>query len=288
MHLVRSVDQMQGAGVGVHLGERPVIRDAGATEELDGPVDHRRRQTGRHHLDRGDLEPGTLVPDGVHEPRRLHGEQPGLFDLDSALGDALLHHVVVGQMLPERDALLGSHAHQLEGPLGHADGTHAVMDAAGTEAGLGDREPAAFLTEEVLGGKPDVLVQRLAMAAARVVVQHRQGADDRDPRGVQRDDDHRVAPVRVTVGARDPHQNREPAPRRRRPARPPFVGVHDVVVAVALDAALDVRRVAARHPRLGHREAGADLPFEERPEELLLLQRGAELGQDLHVPGVGC
>ena len=51
--------------------------------------------------------------------------------------------------------------------------------AARSEAGLRDREAAALLAEEVLGGDADVLAQRLAVAAARVVAEHRQGPHDR-------------------------------------------------------------------------------------------------------------
>ena len=65
---------------------------------------------------------------------------------------------------------------QLERPLGHADGAHAVVDAAGAEAGLGDGEAAALLAEEVVGRHPDVLVDDLGVAAAVVVAEHVRGA----------------------------------------------------------------------------------------------------------------
>ncbi len=71
------------------------------------------------------------------------------------------------------------------------------------------------------------------------------------------------------------------------PARPPLVRVDDVVVAVTLDATLDVRGVGARDPRLGHREARADLAVEQRLQPLFLLLGRAELGEELHVAGVG-
>jgi hypothetical protein len=65
------------------------------------------------------------------------------------------------------------------------------------------------------------------------------------------------------------------------------VRVDHVVVAVAFDAALDVGGVGARHPRLGHREARPDLAVQQRKQPFLLLLRCAELGEDLHVAGVG-
>ena len=73
-----------------------------------------------------------------------------------------------------------------------------------------------------------------------------------------------MAVVRVGVGIRHAHQDRERAAGRRRAARPPLVRVDHVVVAVALDAALDVGGVGARDPRLGHREARPDLAVEQR------------------------
>jgi hypothetical protein len=104
---------------------------------------------------------------------------------------------------------------------------------------------------------------------------------------VHRDEDHRLSVVRVGVGIGDAHEHRDLAARVEAAAREPLVAVDDVVVAVALDAARDVRRVRRRDPRLGHREARTDLAVEQRDQPLLLLLVGAELGEDLHVAGVG-
>ena len=98
VHLVGTVDEVQRARVGVHVGERPVVAHTRAAEHLDRPVDDRGRQARRHDLDRGDLEAGALHADGVHQPRGLHREQAGLLDLDAALGDLLLHDRVVGEV----------------------------------------------------------------------------------------------------------------------------------------------------------------------------------------------
>ena len=112
------------------------------------------------------LEARALLADGVDQPRRLHREQARLFDRDARLGDALLDHALVGEGLAERDPLLRPLAHELERLLGHADGAHAVVDAAGAEAGLRDREPAALLAEQELRRDAHVLEERLAVAAA--------------------------------------------------------------------------------------------------------------------------
>ena len=136
-------------------------------------------------------------------------------------------------------------------------------------------------------GHAHVLPQRLAVPAALGVAEHGQAAHDGDAGRVHRHEDHRLAVVRVGVGVGDAHEHRDLAARVERAAREPLVAVDHVVVAVALDAARDVGGVARRDPRLGHREARADLAVEQRLQPLLLLERRAELGEDLHVAGVG-
>ncbi len=121
---------------------------SGAAEQLDGPVDHVGGDPRRHDLDGGDLEAGALVADRVHQPRRLEREQAGLLDRDPALRHPVLHHALVGQRLAERRPHLRAHAHELERLLRQPDRPHAVVDAAGAEAGLRDREAAALLTQQ--------------------------------------------------------------------------------------------------------------------------------------------
>ena len=177
----------------------------------------------------------------------------------------------------------------VERALGETDRPHAVVDAPRPESRLRDREAAAFLAEQVLGRHAHVLEQRLAVTAAGVVPKTGSVRTMRNTGRVERHEDHRVPVVRVRVGVGDAHEGSR---TQQRGDAAPLVNhlcaLIDVVVAVALDAARDVRRVAARHPRLGHREARADLAVEQGLEELLLLERRAELGEDLHVPGVGC
>ena len=130
----------------------------------------------RHDLDRRDLGAGLLLADGVHHPRRLERQQAGLLDLHAGLRDAFAHDTLVGERLPERDARLRAHAHELERPLREPDGAHAVVDAAGAEAGLRDREAAAFLAEEVLLRYPHVLPNGLAVTATFGVPEHGKAA----------------------------------------------------------------------------------------------------------------
>src|SRR3546814_17545635 len=58
--------------------------------------------------------------------------------------------------LAERLAELAAADHQLERPLALADGSHAVVDAAGAEAHLADLEAAALAQQHVRFGHPPV------------------------------------------------------------------------------------------------------------------------------------
>ena len=84
------------------------------------------------------------------------------------------------------------------------------------------------------------------------------------------------------------HEDDDLAPRVGRVRGVPLPTADHVVVAVARDRALDVRCVARRDRRLGHRKGRADLTGEKWTEPLLLLLRGAVPCQDLHVAGIGC
>ena len=73
-----------------------------------------------------------------------------------------------------------------------------------------------------------------------------------------------------------------------RPADEPLATVDHVIVSIGLDAQRKLRRIRARHIRLGHTDAGSDLAGEERLQPRLLLLRCAELREHLHVAGVRC
>src|SRR5690606_34415231 len=82
----------------------------------------------------------------------------------AGFGDPVLDDSLVRQRLAEGDPLVGSAAHQLESPLCHADGPHAVVDAPRAEPGLGDGEPLALTGDDVLGRNPDVVEDHLGVA----------------------------------------------------------------------------------------------------------------------------
>ena len=166
VHLVGPVGQPQGAQVGVGHGEREVVGDAGAAVHLDGAVDDLQRDVRGGDLDRRDLGPRFLVADRVHQVGGLEREQPDHLDVDARLGNPVLDVGVVGDRLAEGDPGLGAFAHQLQRALGHADGPHAVVDPAGPEPGLADREALTLTLEHVLGGHPHVGELDLGVALA--------------------------------------------------------------------------------------------------------------------------
>ena len=63
--------------------------------------------------------------------------------------------------------------------------------------------------------------------------------------------------------------------------------VDHIMVAVALDASLDVGCIRRCHGGFRHRETGADFALEQRLEPLLLLLLVAVAQQRFHVAGVG-
>src|SRR5689334_7747877 len=157
VHLVRAVGEPERAGAGPQVGQREVLADPAAAVGLDRLVDHPLGHPRRDDLDRLDLAVRPLVPDGVHQPRRLEHEQPRLLDAHPRLGDPVLDDALLGQGLAEGDPAGGTAAHQLKSALGRADLAHAVVDAAGAEPGLGDREPHALAGDHVLARHPDVV-----------------------------------------------------------------------------------------------------------------------------------
>ena len=254
----------------------------GLDRAVDDPAGHRRGDD----LDGGDLGAGRLVAHGVHHPGRLEGQQAGLLDLAAGLGDPFLDDALLGDGLAEGLAVGDPADHGPQRTLGEADQPHAVVDPARAEASLGDAEAVAFLLQQVVRGDANVLEGHLHVPLGVLVAEDRQVAERGDPGGVQRHDDHRLLPVGISVGVGDAHEDRDRAVGPAGVGRPPLATVDDVLVAVTLDAGLDVAGIGGRHRGFGHGEAGPDLAVEEGHQPLLLLRAGAVLGQHLHVPGV--
>ena len=245
VHRVRAVDDAQRAGVRVEAGQRGVVADAGAAVQLDRPVDDVQRHPRGGDLDRGDLGAGTLGAELVDQVGGLEHQQAGLVDLDPRLGDGLAHGPLLGQRAAEGDPRLGPLDHQRQGALGHADGAHAVVDAAGAEPGLGDHEPVALAGEDVGPRHPDVGEAELRVPVLVLVPEDRQVPDDLQAGGVPGHEHHRLLVVRRAVRVGLPHDDEDLAPLVGGPAGPPLAAVDHVVVAVADDRGLDVAGVRA-------------------------------------------
>ena len=226
---------------------------------VEDPLDGR----GGGDLDRLDLGVRALVADGVHQPGGLEHQQPKLLDPHPRLGDPLADHALAGQRLAERHPLHGAPAHHLDRALGDADGAHAVVDPAGAEAGLGDREPVALLADEVRGrapGRRGTGSRRGRRARGRRSRRPPCPRMHADPGSVARDEDHRLLAVPVGVRVGLAHHDEDLGRRAHRAGDPPLAPVDDVLVAVPPDRGADVRGVGGGHVGLGHREGRADLP----------------------------
>ncbi|ACG79582.1 regulatory protein, TetR [Phenylobacterium zucineum HLK1] len=287
--LVGTVGQPQGPLVGVGARQAEVVGDPGPAVRLDGIVDHLQRHGRRLDLDHGDLQSGDLVAGLVHHVGRLQAQQAGHLDVDAGAGDPLLPDRMFRQVLAER---LPGHqplAHLLQRHLGRADGPHAVVDAPRPEPGLADLEPAPLAQDQALLDRhAHVLEHDLGVAVRGVVVaEHRQHPDHLDAGRVHRDQHLALLLVQGGVRVGLAHDDGHLAARVAHAARPPLAAVDDVVVAVTLDAGLDVGGVRRGDRRLGHQEGRADLALHQGLQPAVLLLARAEALQHLHVAGVG-
>ena len=76
------------------------------------------------------------------------------------------------QRLAERHPRDRPFAHRLERPLGRSDRAHAVVDAPGAEASLGDHEAVALAGDQVRGRHADVVEVDFGVALLVVVAEH--------------------------------------------------------------------------------------------------------------------
>src|SRR6516164_6753637 len=113
VHLIRTVRQAQRPGMGPGGGEAEVGADARAAVRLDRAVDDAQGHVWRHDFDHGNLGPGGLVADGVHQVSRLQGQEPCLLDLDTRPGDVGTDRPLFGEQFAEGDTSLDSPAHCL-------------------------------------------------------------------------------------------------------------------------------------------------------------------------------
>ena len=163
-------------------GEREVVGHAAAAVELDGEVDDL-----LGHVRHGDLDPETSDSAFIGPPTssfqaasRTSSRAWSMAMRASAMRSRLPPRLTSG--LPNAVALEAAPAGQLEGQLGEPDQPHAVVDAAGTEPALGDREALARPGDDVGQRHPHVGERHLAVAERLVVDAHRAAAAARSSR----------------------------------------------------------------------------------------------------------
>ncbi len=161
------------------------------------------------------------------------------------------------------------------------------MDTAGAETALRDLEAPAFAEQEVGDWHAHVLEQHLSMAVRRIVIaEHRQLLFDLDALGVERHQNLRLLLMARGFRIGLAHQDSDLAAGIADARRPPFTAVDDVVVAIFLDAGLDIGGVGRCHRRLGHQERGADFAVHQRPQPFPLVLLCAVAHQHFHVAGI--
>ena len=106
---------------------------------------------------------------GVHHPRGVQRHEPRRLHLRGRVGDPVLHRLLLGQHAALRLAVGRALAEHVEGAPRDAQPAHAVMDAPGAEAVLGDEEAGAGLAQQRLGAEVDVLVEDLGVVAELAV-----------------------------------------------------------------------------------------------------------------------
>ena len=124
---------------GERRGEREVLREPAGAVGLDGPVDDLLDHlAGVAILIAWISVCAPWLPTVSISQAVFRTSSRSCSTRDPGLGDPLADHALARQRPAERDPALDPLAHQLDGPLGHADRAHAVVDAARAEPGLGD------------------------------------------------------------------------------------------------------------------------------------------------------
>ena len=191
-----------------------------------------------------------------------------------------------------RGARHGPLAHDVERPLRLAEPAHRVVDATAAEPLLGEHEAVAGLTDQVVGRHAAVAEHGSRRGCPRrpystsgcaIVPMSRTISMPGVPVG---HDEHRRVAVRPTLGiGLGEHQHDV---GHRGVGDEPLVAVDHPLVAVLRRGRADDGRVGAGEERLGEGERAGDLAAEVGPQPALLLRLGCAVGQQLHVPAVGC
>ena len=242
------------------------------------------------HLDRRDLGPRPVGADPVDHPGRLQHQQADLLDRASAPRRSGLRTTPFSASgEPKATRSCGPRAGHLQGPLGHPDAAHRVVDAARPEPRLGDREPlplarrAGSSAGTRTPSKQDLAVAMLVLGSRRSA-----GCGRSSPRA------RRAAPGSSTAGgARRRSGRSSPSPRGARSAGRRRRVVHHLWPSITYSSPSRTTRVAMLR---ASEEATAGSVI-EKPERICAVeQRGAASApsahrcakrcEELHVAGV--
>src|SRR5262249_43713098 len=138
VNLVGAICKPQCSGTGPSRSELKVLTNSPAAASLDRPIDYPKSHAWGDHFYHRNLGSRRLVADCVHHVSRFQREQPGLFDLHSRSGDVGADRSLLRYRFPKRHSSTDAFAHCFESPLRQPYKPHTMMDAAWTEASLGD------------------------------------------------------------------------------------------------------------------------------------------------------
>src|SRR5207248_1887143 len=88
-------DQMKRAAMRPHRGQREIVADASAAEDLDSAVDDIGEHGRRDDLNHRDFFLGSFFAQRIDHPSRFEGQEAGLFDLQFRLGDPVLNDALL-------------------------------------------------------------------------------------------------------------------------------------------------------------------------------------------------
>ncbi len=121
---------------------------------------------GHGHLDGGDvLSDLVVVLVLVDQPGGAQNHEAELLELNPALCDLLLHHLIVSDPPVAGGPVYGSLAHQIHGVRAGADRAHGVVDPPASETAVTNDEGLPPGPEQGVLADPDVVVSNIAFRA---------------------------------------------------------------------------------------------------------------------------
>src|SRR5690606_4350625 len=176
VHFRSTVDQPCLTGVAVDPLERSVTRIAAGAAQLDRRIDCLVQSIGNGHLCHRHLLAGEVA--GVQLPGGVHGKQAADLDIHGSAAQHPLYAFTLCELEAERLAFHYTGSRDLEGTLGQPQPAHAVGQACGAQANLGELEAVAHVHQAVFIGNVQAIELDLAMAAVFFGAHDRYAAHD--------------------------------------------------------------------------------------------------------------